>query len=309
MSTMINMNKQPKLHLLLEILLFLSSGLKYKIEEIAERFDISVRTTYRYINTFKEAGFIVPNPRSGFYSIDKDSPYFREISELLHFSREEAVILHKAIHSIDNENLLKQKLIYKLYALYDFDRVAKTIVKKEHSDNIHQLIRAIKFKNQVILKEYVSANSNEARDRLVEPFDFTTNYVATWAYDVEDRSCKTFKNTRIKTVRILSQHWQYEPKHEKLPMDVFRISLRQQTIVKLKLSIRACELLKEEYLLAEEYIKPVNEKEFIFTAPVCSFEGVGRFVMGLCNEIEVIEPEELKIFLKNKAEKILTDTG
>src|SRR5690554_2653603 len=142
------------------MLLFLSSGLKYKIDEIAARFEISQRTAYRYINIFKEAGFSVPGSRSGYYSIDKNSPYFKEISELLHFSREEAFILQKAIHSIDNENLLKQNLIKKLYALYDFDRVANTIVKKEHSENIHQLIQAIKHKNQVVLVDYLSANSN-----------------------------------------------------------------------------------------------------------------------------------------------------
>ena len=164
------MDDQPKLHKLLEMLLFLSSGLRYRKEEIAERFDISIRTVYRYVNTLKEAGFILPNTKRGYYSIDKNSPYFREISELLHFSREEALILQKAIHSIDNENLLKQNLINKLYALYDFDRVADTIVKKEYSANIHQLMVAIRNKNQVILKEYLSANSNESRDRLVEPF-------------------------------------------------------------------------------------------------------------------------------------------
>jgi predicted DNA-binding transcriptional regulator YafY len=302
-------DEQPKLHQLLEMLLFLSSGLRYKIEEIAERFDISIRTAYRYISTFKNAGFIFPNPRSGYYAIDKNSPYFREISELLHFSREEAVILQKAIHSIDNENLLKQNLINKLYALYDFDRVANTIVKKEYSENIHQLIQAIKYKNQVILKEYLSANSNDARDRLVEPFDFTTNYVATWAYDIHSKCCKTFKNTRIKSVRVLPNPWQNATKHKKLPMDVFRISSNRQTLVTLRLSIRACELLKEEYPLAEEYIKPVNEKQFLFTTPVCSYEGVGRFVMGLSNEIEVIEPEVFKKFLKKRAKKILTDIG
>ncbi|MGC9354144.1 MAG: helix-turn-helix transcriptional regulator [Mariniphaga sp.] len=303
------MDEQPKLHLLLEMLLFLSSGLRYKIEEIAERFDISVRTAYRYISTFKAAGFVIPNPRSGYYSIDKNSPYFREISELLHFSREEAVILQKAIHSIDNENLLKQNLVNKLYALYDFDRVANTIVKKEYSETIHQLIRAIKLKNQVVLKEYLSANSNEARDRMVEPFDFTTNYVATWAYDIQSRCCKTFKNTRIKSVHILFQPWENEAKHKKLPIDVFRISSNRQIQVTLKLSIRACELLREEYPLAEEYIQQLNEKEYLFTAPVCSFDGVGRFVTGLFNEIEVIEPEDFRKFLKKRAKKILTDMG
>ncbi len=303
------MNEQTKLNQLLEMLLFLSSGLKYKIGEIAERFDISVRTAYRYINTFKHAGFIIPNPRSGYYAIDKNSPYFREISELLHFSREEAFILQKAIHSIDNENLLKQNLINKLYALYDFDRVANTIVKKEYSENIHQLIQAIKHKNQVILKAYLSANSNEARDRLVEPFDFTTNYVATWAYDIQSKCCKTFKNTRIKSVKVLTQPWQNATEHKKLPMDVFRISSDRQVQVTLKLSIRACELLKEEYPLAEEYIQQLNEKEYLFSAPVCSFDGVGRFVTGLFNEIEVIEPEDFKKLLKKRAKKIITDMG
>ena len=302
------MNEQPKLHLLLEMLLFLSSGLKYKIEDIAERFDISVRTAYRYINTFRNAGFVIPRPKDGYYYIDKNSPYFREISELLHFSREEAVILQKAIHSIDNENLLKQNLINKLYALYDFNRVANTIVKKEYSENIHQLIQAIKHKNKVILKEYLSANSNEARDRMVEPFDFTTNYVATWAYDINDNCCKTFKNTRIKSVKILPHPWKNETNHKKLPIDIFRISSTRQIQVTLKLSIRACELLKEEYPLAEEYIQQLNDKEYQFAGPVCGFEGVARFVMGLYDEIEVIEPEELREFLKNKAEKILTDT-
>lgn len=303
------MDEQPKLHKLLEMLLFLSSGLRYKIEEIADRFEITIRTARRYIKTFRDAGFVIPRPRDGYYYIDKNSPYFKEISELLHFSREEATILQKAIHSIDNENLLKQNLINKLYALYDFDRVVNTIVKREHSENIHQLMRAIKFKNQVVLKEYLSANSNEARDRLVEPFDFTTNYVATWAYDMHSGCCKTFKNTRIKSVRVLPQPWQHATKHQKLPMDVFRISANQQTWVKLKLSIRACELLKEEYPLAEEFIQPVNEKEFLFSTPVSSFEGVGRFVMGLFNEIEVIEPEEFRLFLKKRAKKILSDMG
>ena len=303
------MDEQQKLHKLLEMLLFLSSGLRYKIEEIADRFDITVRTARRYIKTFRDAGFVIPRPTDGYYYIDKNSPYFKEISELLHFSREEAVILQKAIHSINNENLLKQNLINKLYALYDFDLVVNTIVKKEHSENIHQLIQAIKFKNQVVLKEYLSANSNDARDRLVEPFDFTTNYVATWAYDIQSKCIKTFKNTRIKSVRILPQPWKNEEKHKTLPMDVFRISSANQTTVTLKLSIRACELLKEEYPLAEEFIQTISEKEYLFSAPVCCFEGVGRFVMGLFNEIEVIEPENFKIFLKKRAKNILTDIG
>lgn len=294
---------------MLEMMLYLSSGIRRQLSEIAQRFEISERTAFRYIQSFREAGFIIPKPRDGYYFIDKDSPYFREISELLHFSNEEAVILQKAIHSISDENLLKQKLVKKLYALYDFDRVANTIVKRENSENIHQLMRAIKSKRKVLMRGYLSANSNEMKDRLVEPFDFTTNYIATWAFDPEDNTCKTFKNTRITSVQVLDESWEQEPNHQKLPMDVFRISSSEQTMVKLRLSIRACELLKEEYPLAEKYISPKNEHEFVFEAPVCSFDGVGRFVMGLCHEVQVLEPQELKKFIQKRAKNILNDAS
>ena len=301
------MNDQEKLRRMLGIILYLSGGIKRTLSEIAEEHDISERTVYRYIQTFREIGFIIERPVDGLYSIDKDSEYFNDLSELLHFSREEAVILQKAIHSIDDENLLKHNLIRKLYALYDFDRVADTIVKKEHSETIHQLIKAIKGKSKVILRGYSSAHGNEIKDRIVEPFDFTTNYIATWAYDIEDGCCKTFKNARISSVHILPEFWGHESLHEKLPMDVFRISAKEQVNVKMILSIRACGLLKEEYPLAEEHIQAIENNRFLFDAPVCSFEGVGRFVMGLYQEVEVLEPKEFKLFLKDKAEKIFND--
>lgn len=300
------MIEQNKLQKLLEILIFLSSGIKYSLEEIGERFEMSERTTYRYLQTFRDAGFIIPKPEDGRYYIDKSTPYFREIDELLHFSKEEAFILQKAIHSINDENLLKQNLVHKLYSLYDFNRVADTIVKKEHSVNIHNLIQAIKSKSRVILHGYLSANSNQQKDRIVEPFDFTSNYIAIWAYDAEDGYCKTFKNTRITSVQILPESWQHEEKHKALPMDVFRISSEEKIYVKLKLSIRAAELLQEEYPLSEEFITQTDDKHFVFEAPVSNFNGVGRFIMGLCDEIEIIHPKSLQEFIKNKVEKILT---
>ncbi|MGV8138528.1 MAG: helix-turn-helix domain-containing protein [Mangrovibacterium sp.] len=95
------MNDQQKMQRLLELMIYLSIGIRHSLSEIASRFDISERTAFRYIQTFRDAGFIIPKPRNGFYYIDKDSPYFREISELFHFSKEEAVILQRAIHSTE----------------------------------------------------------------------------------------------------------------------------------------------------------------------------------------------------------------
>lgn len=301
------MPEQTKLKNILELMIFLSSGLRYTLQEIATRLNISERSAFRYIADLKDVGFIIPPPQNGRYYIDKSTPYFKEISELLHFSKEEAVILQNAIHSISDENLLKRNLVKKLYAIYNFERVPDTIVKPEHSANIHELIKAIKYKNKVILRGYLSANSKQQRDRIVEPFDFTTNYIATWAYDIEDGCCKTFKNTRISSVQILSEPWKNTDKHKAIPMDVFRISSTEKTDIKLILSVRAAELLREEYPLAEDYITQFDNEHFEFEAPVSNFDGVGRFIMGLCDEIEIIYPETLKQFIKNKAKNILND--
>lgn len=299
------MEEHKKLQKLLELIMLLSNGLRYSKKEIMQRLDLSDRSVDRYIKTIRDAGFIVPRPREGRYWIDKASPYFKEISELLHFSKEEAQILYNAIHSINNENLLKQNLIRKLYTLYDSPHIVNTIVKQQQSAVIHELTKAIKNKNKVLLLGYRSANSDRQNDRIVEPFSFTTNFVSTWGYDIEAGCCKTFKNTRIASVQVLNETWQHENRHAEGVIDVFRISSNEQIPVKLKLSLRACELLKEEYPLSEKYITPAGENDYFFEAPVCSFEGVGRFALGLCQEIEILKPIALRNFIKKRAKKFL----
>lgn len=292
-----------RLEQLLEMLLYLSSGIKRSKAEVMERFAITERSFYRYIDTLRSVGFILPRPKQGLYHIDKASPYFKEIDELLHFSKEEAFILQKAIHSIDDENLLKQNLTQKLYALYDFNRVAHTIVKKENSEHIHLLMQAIKQKRKVILCDYKSAHSDKVSDRIVEPFDFTTNYMATWAYESSSGECKTFRNTRYARVKLMDEAWTNEAQHKSLPMDVFRFSSEQRLAVKIKMTMRAAGFLKEEYPLSEAYLRALGDSEFLFEADVCSYEGVGRFVLGLPSDTTVLGSEEFLSFLRKKQKK------
>ncbi|GAB1403755.1 hypothetical protein MASR1M74_09330 [Lentimicrobium sp.] len=89
---------------------------------------------------------------NSFYRIDKSSPYFREISSLVHFTKEEAYILKSAIESIDETNLIKQNLKRKLYTVYDYKILAETVVKGKNSININRLSEAIDEHKQVILK-------------------------------------------------------------------------------------------------------------------------------------------------------------
>jgi hypothetical protein len=74
----------------------------------------------------RNAGFILVHDARG-YKLDLNDGTGKSISDLLHFSREEAIILSKAIHSIDDNHVMKTNLINKLYSLYDFERVPHSI--------------------------------------------------------------------------------------------------------------------------------------------------------------------------------------
>jgi len=294
---------QPKIERMLRLLIMLTGNVLYTVDELSDRLDMSQRTVYRYIDTFRNAGFVIKR-KENIYKIDKTSPYLQEINSTLHFTTEEAHILKKAIDSIDEINLLKQNLKKKLATVYDYKILAETTIKGKNADNVNLLIDAIDQKKQVDLEKYNSANSNNIRNRIVEPFAFTTNYIQLWAYEVESGEVKLFKVARIGNVKILTEDWQFQSEHKQCFIDIFRISSLQQFKVVLKLSVRAAMLLIEEYPLSERDLKKISENEWLLETTVCSFEGIGRFVLGLFNEIEIIESEEFNEFLRKKLKNI-----
>ena len=124
----------------------LTANVEYSVDDIAARLDMSRRTIYRYIDTFRDAGFVIK--KSGqCIRLDKESPHFKDISQLVHFTEEEAVILRRAIESIDDTNTLKLNLKRKLYSVYDSKTLADTVVKGHNAGNIHSLIEAIESRS------------------------------------------------------------------------------------------------------------------------------------------------------------------
>lgn len=292
---------QPKIERMLRLMQLLTANNSYTVADIASRLDMSVRTIYRYIDTFREAGFVIKK-NDDYIRLDKSSPYFKDISELVHFTEEEAYILKSAIESIDETNLLKQNLKKKLYTVYNYKILADSTVSTKNNKNIQNLISSIENEQQVILRNYSSAHGDNIRDRYVEPFSLTTNYMQVWCYDLEDNQIKLFKVSRISSVELSPEKWKFKESHQKGYIDIFRIHSPDTTLIKIKLSLRAYSLLIEEYPLSAQFIEKISDNEWLLTTEVCGYEGVGRFIMGLLEDIEIIENNELKQFIKNKIE-------
>lgn len=294
---------QPKIERLLRLMMMLTAN-KYTIEQLSDRLDMSPRTIYRYIDTFRNAGFLIKKNSDNRFRLDKESKYFKEISELVHFTEEEAYILKNAIESIDENNILKQNLKSKLYSVYNYKMIADCVVKGSNAKNVNTLVEAIEQKQQVVLKNYTSANTQTVSDRLVEPISFTTNYIQLWAYEISSGTTKTFKVSRIGSVEPLNKDWEHQNKHKKGYIDIFRMHGFNEYDISLVLGVKAASLLIEEYPLSEKYLTQqtddINNKSYILNTKVCSFEGVGRFVLGLLDDIKVIGSPEFIEFLKER---------
>lgn len=295
---------QPKVDRLLRLMMLLTANRGNTVNDLSDRLGITARSVYRYIDTLREAGFVIKK-NNNFYRIDKSSPYLKEISNLVHFTEEEALVLKSAIESIDENNLIKQNLKKKLYTVYNYRILADTVSKGKNARNINALVEAMEEEKQVIIRGYSSANSKRVNDRLTEPFAFTTNYIQVWAFDTVSETNKLFKISRMNGVEVCETPWQSKARHATARIDVFRISSTESLPVKLTMSLRAASLLTEEYPLAEKYLQCINDNHWVFEAGVCSYDGVGRFVSGLLGEIFQIEPDEFKQHIISKLENNL----
>ena len=287
---------QPKLERLLRLMKLLTANTTYNVDQLAERLSMSRRTVYRYIDTFREAGFVIKKT-GDCIRLDKESPHFRDISQLVHFTEEEAVILKNAIENIDDTNLLKQNLKRKLYSVYDNKTLADTVVRGKNAPNIRRLIEAIEEERQAVLHGYQSPHGGEVRDRRVEPFAFTTNYVQVWCYDLEDGTNKLFKTSRIGSVSLEGE-WRHTAEHREGFIDAFRLHGNRRYRVRLELGMLAYNLLCEEYPLAERDIRPMREGRWLLETEVAGMAGVGRFVAGLLDDIRIVDSPELVAHLR-----------
>lgn len=274
---------------LLRMLMLLTNIRSYTRMEIAEHFNIAERTVYRYLNAIENAGFVLDrktDPEGCRYRLVTDNTFGRSLERLLHFSEEEAWLLYHTLSELKARSPLKERLVKKLNILYDF-KALEHLEKTNDLQRVHILGKAINHKKQVSLIQYHSSNSGDITDRKVEPFAFMRDYSAVWCYDVADKKNKQFKVSRMQDVELLPYSWHYETNHHIPFTDPFHMSAEAPfATVNARLSLKAYNLLREEYPLAEKYI--CKEKQgYRLKIPIADYKGIGRFVLGLPGEMEV----------------------
>jgi len=291
--------RHDKLERELKLLLLLIENHRYTVPEICDKIGISRRNLYYYLDFFRFAGFKVINHRP-YYFISKDSPFFRKLDAAIHFTEDEALLIRSILERADDRSPQMQRLIQKFDKLYDLDIIDKVELREQVAANVTALYEAIKQKRTVVLKGYSSPHSNTLRDRTVEPFLFLNGNQEVRAYELASKMNKTFKLSRIQDVQLLDIIWDNEQHHRHVYTDIFMFSDEHQMPVTLRMGRLATSMLREEYPSSERYIEPEDDDHWLVDMPVCSYAGIGRFVLGLYDDIEVLGDENFKTYLKNK---------
>ena len=297
--------EHASIYRIFRMLEMLGSNVDYTTPELTERLDVCERSTYRYIETLKLAGCTIIKKDKNIHKLVKIPSEGIKLEELVLISSEEAFLIHRMLRSIAGECPLVYNLELKLAAIFDAICITEIVGNKSASENIKELKKAINNHERVVLMNYESGHTMQISNREVEPYAFSTNYADVYAYEITTGKNKIFKVCRIGWVKPTCHLWEYEDKHEVISPDCFRMNGKESIPVTLKLSLMAKNLLIEEYPLSARDLTYEDGYWWLRTN-VKSMAGVGRFYLGLSDQIEILDSPELVSYIREHIKKNLT---
>jgi len=307
----------------LRLMVLLTQNRELSVEDISTRLNMSRRSIYRYIDAFRQMGFIV-RKRGTRYNIDHSSPFFQTITERIHFSQDEAITIANVLNAVIDNSPEVRHLREKLSTVYDLDILRHHGIDDRLARNLSATFRAIEGARIVVLHDYNSPHSHDVRDRIVEPYIFLAENSEVRCYELSTGENKTFKLTRCASVELLDLLWSNKDKHVQCYQDLFHFTSEHRLPVKLRLGALATSILLEEYPAAESFLTPEDtaqsencgEEEnedkkllgksetHIFATDVCSYIGIGRFVLGLYDDIEIIDSPDFQQYINTRIEDL-----
>lgn len=297
--------RNDKLEKELELLLLLTENRSLTLKQLCEKVGVSRRTLYYYLEFFRDTGFKLEK-YGNCYSINRESKFFGRLTERISFTEEEAIVIRRLLGKVDKRNALVETLKRKIDKFYDFGILADYNTDEHAAQNINKLHEAIKYELKVVLRNYSSPHSSTTRDRLVEPFMLMDGNCEARCFEPASGMNKTFKVARMGEVEILDDPWQFKDQHRQMFTDAFMFSGDKTMTVEMVLGQLSHNILTEEYPKTISHITKIDNSHWLLQLKVCSYIGIGRFVLGLLNDIEIKGDEGFREYINGKLQTFNT---
>lgn len=292
----------------LELILLLTENRNYTAQEIADRLGITRRNLYNYFEYLRFSGFKLL--KQGItYRLDRSASFFRKLHENMAISRDEAVYMLRQLQEADVHDHYAQSIRQKLVRQYNVADVRQPEVLKQINHNAAVLKEAMGRRCMCTLQAYSSPHSHTVSDRIVEPFLFLNGGLDIRCHEIRSHTNKTFKLARIGNVQLMDVPWIAEKEHKQVFTDIFMFSSEQRLHVSMRMGQLARNLLIEEYPAAEPYVSVVADAAtpcWHFEADMASYLGIGRFVLGLYRDIEVLGDEAFVSYIRGEVAAMQT---
>lgn len=303
-----------KIDRLLAIVMLLLHNKKISAQDLAEYFEVSVRTIQRDIDTISAAGipvFASKGKNGGYsilenYKIDKNFLTEEEINSLV-------TVLKGFTKSYDNVKI--KNIIEKVNGLIPEENNHKVnsnnlIVDMSHWGNNEVIKSKINLtnkaldKNKILSFDYTSMSSTFT-DRKVEPMSLVlkTSSWYLYAYCRYREDFRLFKLSRMKNLEIIDENFITREVPDNLPWEGSWKSERDKQKFIFKFSPKVIGKLGDYF--DTEDIEISEDGSAVITVKYPEDEWVYGMILSFGNDIEVLEPEHVKSIIKTKAEEII----
>ena len=292
-----------KLKKQLELILLLSDARGYTVQELCDKMEVSRRNLYYLIDFLKGAGFVLFK-QADKYHIDRRSPFFGRLLKTIQFTDTEMRTIYNLLLMAGNGNEMLNQLRHKIDSAYNFSVFLNSSGQKQLTTNVNILTRAIQNKRMVRIIGYSSPHSHSVKDRIVEPFYMMNNNQDVRCHELTSGMNKTFRINRMEDIEELDTPWIHEDKHRQVFTDIFMFSGEDHHSVTLRLGQLSRNLFVEEYPQGVRCLTPDGDSHWMLNIEVCDYRGLGRFVLGLFSDIEILSGDGFRQYINDQIAKM-----
>jgi predicted DNA-binding transcriptional regulator YafY len=267
-------------------------------QRFCQQHDLSPRTFDRHIAMLREAGFSIQS-QQGKYKVHSAQHF--HVEDYLHFTLEETEVIREAMEHMDSDHPLGKSIWDKLYLMADLFGPSEQFHYLSFPGKVRCIREAMETQRRVILKKYWGAEHDKPEDREIEPVALLQYHQYVEAFDVDRQEMRMFRLSRAESVQISRKKQTHQSRHKARKTDPFLLTGPAFQVV-LELSPRARNLLLDEVEISPDQLRPLTNGWWSFTGEMRGVEGIGRFILGLSNEVVVQSPEALKTYVRQQCE-------
>ncbi|MFD1174807.1 helix-turn-helix transcriptional regulator [Paenibacillus puldeungensis] len=265
--------------------------------ELAERFEVSVRTIYRDVEALSQAGIPIYTSQGKGGGISLTDKFILNKSLLSEKEQDEILLALQSLSAVRYPEF--DEVLSKLSVLFMKSNVNWIEVdfsswgSEQRQKEIFSLLKNTILEQRVIAFSYFSA-AGEKSERLVAPMKllFKNKSWYLQGYCLHRMACRTFKITRMSDVRVIGDSSAYEFKQEQMTTAAPNDSAEIKIPLKLKISAAGAYRVYDDF--DEKDITKNENGSYTVNVVMPGGEWIYNYLFSFGPLLEVIEPQNIR---------------